>query len=235
MRKKKVAITLGIMCLILTFGIMIQLNTTNKADQTAARNIRENGLRDEVLKWKEKYDIAYEKLEQAQTTLEEERKKSVSKDADSVQKQEELKQINTALGLNDVTGRGIIITIKDNNSGKLGDRNDIIHDSDLKNIINELKNSGAQAISINDQRIVHSTAITCVGSVIQVNNEKVGSPFIIKAIGNQDLLWNVKRPGGFLEILEYTYGIPNETKKVNNVSIPKYSGVLTDKYLESIK
>ena len=180
MKKKQIGITLGIMCLLLTFGIGIQLKTTKNLVSTAGSTYRENGLRDEVLKWKEQYDRIYETLENAEQQLEKERQVSILDDDTSVEKQEELKKLNTYLGLTDVRGEGIIITLRDNTNSILGLAEDLVHDGDLRAIVNELKNNGAEAISINGQRIVPSTSITCAGTVIQVNNEIVGSPLYSK-------------------------------------------------------
>ena len=54
MNKKQVAITLGIMCFMLTIAISVQLKTMNSANSTVSQSLTENSLRDEVLKWKEK-------------------------------------------------------------------------------------------------------------------------------------------------------------------------------------
>lgn len=234
MNKKQVAITLGIMCFILVFGITMQLKTTESLVTTAG-TYRENGLRDEVLQWKERYDRVYEDLENAENMLEKERQVSISSDDTSVEKQEELKKINTYLGLTDVKGEGIIITLRDNTNSILGLAADLVHDSDLRSIVNELKNNGAEAISINGQRIVPSTAITCAGTVIQVNNEIVGSPFVIKVIGDQNMINNITRPGGFIYSLVEDYGINVKTEKSDEIKIDKYNGVLTNKYIQTIK
>jgi len=69
----------------------------------------------------------------------------------------------------------------------------LVHDEDLREIINDLKNSGAEAISINDQRIVSTTAIICSGSVVTINGVKLNSPFEIKAIGNKSSLGAITR------------------------------------------
>ena len=92
MNKKQVAITLGVMCFILTFGIMLQLNTIKDAVSTVGQGVKENGLRDDVLKWKEKYDITYDGLQRAEKELEKERKLSTSTDESSLEKQKKLKQ-----------------------------------------------------------------------------------------------------------------------------------------------
>lgn len=62
MNKKQISITLGIMCFILTVAICIQLKTIENTTTTVSQSLKENGLRDEVLKWKEKYDNAYADL-----------------------------------------------------------------------------------------------------------------------------------------------------------------------------
>ena len=168
--------------------------------------------------------------------MEKERQVSISSDDASVEKQEELKKLNTYLGLTDVEGEGMIITLHDNTASKIGTSADIIHDGDLRAIVNELKNNGVEAISINGQRIVPTTTINCAGTVIQVNSEIVGSPFVIKAIGDQNRINNLTRPGGYLELLQNKYGFSNiETKKSDNIVIEKYNGVLTDKYIKNVE
>lgn len=240
MNKKYVAITIGIMCFLLTIGIVIQLNTIKEANKTLGiGNSAENGLRDEVLKWKEKYDSTYASLLKEQKELENKRTEATKNDSNSAKLEEELKTANKLLGLTDVTGAGVIITIADNQTvtsqtlGIVVDTNSIlVHSSDIIQIVNELKNVGAEAISINDERIVLTTSITCDGNVVLVNGEKLGSPFVIKAIGNPEILSNLTIPGGFLDQLK-SDGVQVELKKSDKINISKYNGVITSKYLTS--
>lgn len=233
-KKRQIAITLGIMCFLLVLGIGIQLRTTQNLVSTAGSTYRENGLRDEVLKWKEQYDRIYGELEDLEDDLEKERQVSISSDDNSVEKQEELRKINTYLGLTDVVGEGIIITLRDNTTSMLGIANDLVHDGDLRDIVNELKNNEAEAISINGQRIVPSTTINCAGTVIQVNDEIVGSPFVIKAIVNQNMVSDdLTRSGGIIYWLKER-GINVEIRKSDEVKIDKYTGVLTNRYIKNI-
>ena len=109
------------------------------------------------------------------------------------------------IGLTEVTGSGIILTIADSeiDSNSVLDVSDLlIHDLDLLKVINELKNAGAEAISINNQRIILTTPIICGGNTININGERIGSPFEIKAIGSPEALANLSRPGGYLSKLE---------------------------------
>ena len=238
MNRNKIAITLGIVCFILTIAICVQVNTIKSTNMSVAQTFTENSLRDEVLKWKEKYDRAIELLDTSEKQLAKIRTDSAKNDSSTSSKEEEIRTNNVLLGLTDVEGKGIEITVKDDpnaSSQSIGALDDlsyhIVHDGDLRRIINELKNAGAEAISINDQRIVTTTTITCIGNVIKINDEKVSSPFVIKAIGFPERMESaLTRAGGYLDWLG-DFGIAISTKKLDNVRITKYTGAITSKYM----
>ena len=106
---------------------------------------------------------------------------------------------------------------------------------DILSIVNELRNTGAEAISINDQRVLTTTFIKCGGAIININGERVGAPFEIKAIGLPENLANLDRPGGYLDSLREKYQIGATLKKSDKLTIPKYSGVISYKYMSTIK
>lgn len=108
MNKKQIAITLGIMCFILTVAICVQLKTVENTTSTVSQSLKENGLRDEVLKWKERYDNAYEELTKSNKDLEEIRKSATQNDTKSQAKQEEIEKNNMLLGLQEDKRRRII-------------------------------------------------------------------------------------------------------------------------------
>ena len=242
MNKKQIAITLGIMCFILTVAICIQLKTIENTTTTISQSLKENGLRDEVLRWKERYDNVYEELNQSLKELEEVRKQATQNDTKSSAKQEEIKNNNMLLGLSEVKGEGLQIVIADNNTGTLKNESEaldlssqVVHYDDLIEVINALNNAGAEAISINGQRIIQTTAITCEGNVIKINGQKVSSPFTIKAIGSQGLLYgSLTMIGGYLYILDEA-GVIVETTQMDNLSVEKYSGVINYKYVKNEK
>ena len=192
-------------------------------------------MRDEVLKWKERYDNAYRDLNQAEKKLETERKSATENNSETAEMEKELKQINTLLGLTEVSGRGVTVTVDDNktSSSQILDANlAVVHDGDLIEIVNILKNAGAEAISINDQRIVNSTAITCDGSVVRINGEKIGVPYTIKAIGSPEgLKGALEMPNNYVDQM-IRDGVKVEIKKWNNLTIPKYDGVIENEYMK---
>lgn len=224
--KKQIAITLGVMCLMLSCGIVIQLNTIKNATASVGSSLEENELRDQVLRWKDKYDMTYADLEKAEKELEQRRQEASKKSNNSTNLEEKLKTNNILLGATEVSGQGVIV--------KLEDSIDLVHDLDIITIISELKNAGAEAISVNDQRVVSTTAITCDGNVILINGQKIGTPFTILAIGHaESLLGALARPGGYIELLNED-GVNAEIKKSNHITIPKYAGVITSKYMKNV-
>ena len=231
--KKMISFILGFMCLLLTYGIAIQVKTTNSTGTITSTNAKENQLRDAVLKAKEKYDNLYNELEEAEDQLEAERANSTQNNSELTDLENSIKEGKKAAGLSEVTGAGLVITLKISANSYIGDPNDLlVHYNDVIRTVNELKNAGAQAISVNDQRIITTTAIDCDGTVIKVNGEKIGTPIVIKAIGMQERLINVDRQNGYVMILR-SAGIEVDVKKDDNITIPKYTGVIKFNYLES--
>ena len=70
MNKKIICLILGLMCVLLSYGIAVQIKTINGTESTISTNSKENELRDAVLKSKEKYDNLYSELEDAENKLE---------------------------------------------------------------------------------------------------------------------------------------------------------------------
>lgn len=236
--KTTISIVLGLMCFALTLGIFVQMRTVKNSNSIVSQNYEENNLRTEVLKYKERYDNRYKELEKAEKELEEERKSSTENNSELEKKEEEIKQGNKIVGLSEVTGAGIIVTLSDSKkdaSSVLDPSLLLVHDADVLCIINELKNAGAEAISINDQRIVPTSSIVCGGNIIEINGEKTGAPFIIKAIGlPEQLMGALSRQNGYVDILRGA-SVGVELKKSNNITIPKYTGVITYKYAQTIE
>lgn len=239
MSKNKIAITMGIICFSLVLAIVIQIKTINNINLIGIQSSSNSELRDDLLKWNEKYESASYDTQKAEEKLEEIRKKAVQNNPELIQKQLDLKNNNTILGLTNVKGEGVIITLKDNNQAtneNIGISEDIrsylVHDANLRDIIRKLKISGAEAISVNGERVVNQTSIVCSGNVIRINDRKVGSPFEIKAIGSPELLYgNLKET---IESLNNT-GIIVEIKKSQNIEIQKFDGAITFNYSENLE
>ena len=100
----------------------------------------------------------------------------------------------------------------------------IIHDDDLLKVINELRAAGAEAISVNGQRLMATSEIRCAGPTLSVNNVRSAPPYEIRAIGDSATLESALRMrGGVMETLQ-VWGIQLEVKAAQDIVVPAYKG-----------
>ncbi|MCD8499532.1 MAG: DUF881 domain-containing protein [Clostridiales bacterium] len=99
---------------------------------------------------------------------------------------EELKRMQALAGLTDVTGPGVTVTLNDKPGyDVIRDSADaIVHDSDVRHVLELLKSSGAAALSVNDQRITNASYIFCIGPTILCNMQRLTPPYVIRAVGH---------------------------------------------------
>lgn len=235
--KKVISIILGIMCFALTLGICVQVKTIKNTNSTISQNQEANELRDEILRYKERYDNRFKELEEAEKELEKEREEATKNNSELEQAQQTITKENKITGMTEVTGPGVIITLTDGkgiSTSTLNPSQLIVHDLDVLSVVNELINAGAEAISINEQRWVLTTAISCRGNTIDINGERIGAPFVIKAIGLPEYLAGLERVGGYLEYMKED-GVGVNLEKSNSITIPKYSGVIKFQYLQNVE
>ncbi|MDX9917629.1 MAG: DUF881 domain-containing protein [Gudongella sp.] len=152
---------------------------------------------------------------------------------------EDLSKNKASSGYTGLKGPGVKIVMFDNidlEELSFGFNDDIIHDVDIMNIINDLKVAGAEAISINDERVMSYSEIKCGGPIIRINGKSIGTPFIIRAIGDPQLLMAaVNAPGTYGETLRTVFGIGLQPYAEDEVSIPAYSGDFAFSYAEPLE
>lgn len=234
MKKEKIvmAISIGIACFALALVMSMQYKVVQETDITSIENMRETELRTELSSWKAKYEEINEKYEETENMISQYQTKKESNNETSELLNKELSSIEKALGKTDVQGEGITITL--NNAT---DTDTLINADDLLIIVNQLRNAGAEAISINDQRIVNMSDIVNINIndydfFIKVNGERILAPYIIKAIGNQSYLEGaLLGNGGKLDELE-KLGQQVSLQKDKKLQIEKYNGEITTKYIK---
>lgn len=126
-------------------------------------------------------------------------------------------------GLTDVKGNGVIIKIDDADRDNYQGSSDslLVHEQDVQSILNELKKAGAQAISINGERITAISEQVCAGPTILVNRNRYSVPYVIEAIGNPDNLYNSLVESEYLHLM-IRDKIKVDFKKSNDILIPKF-------------
>ncbi len=230
MKKGKISIiiTAGIACFILVMIMFMQFKIVYETDISSIETMREEDLKQELANWKAKYEETEQKYQETEQTLNKYKEQSSSDSQTKQNLEDELANLNLMLGKTDVEGQGVIITLQDNDNSEQK-----ISAEELMIIVNYLRDAGAEAISINNQRVINNTYITLINnSFIKVNSQRVTSPYEIKAIGNSEYLKSsLIGNGGYAEkITSLGQQIKIEEKK--KVNIQKYDEEITTKYIE---
>lgn len=151
----------------------------------------------------------------------------------------EIDNNSAVLGTVDVHGQGIKLTLNDASNDFVASPEDydiaIIHNTDIIQVLNDLKNSGAEALSINGIRIIDRTEVYCNGAFLRVNGVKIAAPFQILAIGDKEVMKNYMLLNeNYLKSLELRK-IDVEVEQMDDIVIPAYDGKLKYTYLKNSK
>ncbi len=225
--KITMTITIGLICFVLVYVMFLQFRVIEETDITEIENMREAELTKNLAEWKSKCSELETQIDEREKKIDEYKEAMASSKEASDILEQELKQAKMLLGATDVSGDGIVIKIQDNEENA-------VTATLLLELVNELKLAGAEAICINNQRIINMTDITELSNgCILVNSQKVVSPYEISVIGEQTYLesaLNIKNAGFVDKYSKIGYTINIE--KVNNITIPKYNGEMTLKYIK---
>lgn len=230
MNKNKVVISIvfGVISIFLVTIMSIQLKTIDQTDITTLESMQEEELRNEILQLKEKngeienkIDENEEKIKEYEETLNNNQKASELLD-------NELKEYEELIGLTDVSGEGIILTLTDTDIRSY-------KPSNLVDFVNELKYAGATAISINDNRIINTTEIVEISKkyILLNGDQRISSPYIIKAIGDkQKMLETLNlKDEGYIDLYKSAeYDIKLEEN--SNITVYKYNKDINIEYIK---
>ncbi len=145
----------------------------------------------------------------------------------------ELRDVKATLGLLKAEGPGLIITFSDNPNPPPGEdpNNYIVHDYDLRILINALWRGGAEAISINNQRVVFNSSVRCAGTTILCNAVRLAPPYEIKVIGDpQKLIEMLNKDADANSLINHIvpqYGLVFKVKEMDKVIVPGYKGSIS--------
>ncbi|TAM61459.1 DUF881 domain-containing protein [bacterium] len=140
----------------------------------------------------------------------------------------ELQRFKIAAGLVALTGPGLTVALNDSPkpaAGPVDAQYKLVHDYNVREIVNELWASGAEAVAVNGQRYVAGTPIRCVGPVILVNEERIAPPYEISAIGPaKAMAAALQMPGGVLDAMgpQIQSGVQVHLAAATSLTVPAY-------------
>lgn len=183
--KTKRSIALALVCLSLGIILAWQYKSINNSETASGlENLREDQLKDELIQLQDDYADMLERFTELKNENEEIKEQGMNENDIRDRLNKELVEVKTFAGMLDVMGAGLRINMKEGSTFS-------IQDDDLLQLINELRAADAQAISINDERIVAMTEIRSVSSLyIMINGNRYTSPYEIKAIGDPQKMEN---------------------------------------------
>ena len=105
-----------------------------------------------------------------------------------------------------------------------------VRDRDLQRVVNGLWQAGAEAISVNGQRLTGLSAIRAAGDAILVDNRPLAPPYTVLAVGDGERLGSAFRDtvdGQYLQVLQENYGIRASLRTKDNVRLPAAQSLIT--------
>ncbi|EYR62960.1 hypothetical protein N866_04050 [Actinotalea ferrariae CF5-4] len=146
--------------------------------------------------------------------------------------------VRLAAGRVPVTGPGVTVSLTDAISS--GPRpagvtnNDlVVHQQDLQAVINALWSGGAEAMGLQDQRVISTSAFLCVGNVLLLHDNVYSPPYTVTAIGDPDelieALYDSEAIQRYLDYVE-AYGLGWEITVTDSADLPAYEGAIELEY-----
>lgn len=218
--------------LSLQFKTEIPTSGNFAADEVEARDSLLKSYLDEQLYLQSRILALRADIEKSQALIEEQNEES------NVQILNELKK---KIGLTEIRGRGIEITLDDSPFASRQGVNitdaELVQASDIRDIVNILNASDSEAISVNDQRLIATSPISSVGTNLLVNNSYITPPFIIHAVGDNEIMLQRLLNESLLPSIYERSGKSNIRFKIvlkDVLTIPIYNGGLKTNYLNLV-
>ena len=213
--------SIACVCMVLGFMLAVQFRTTEDLKGSVSYQ-RVEELSARLLQTEKERDALQTELKKLKESTE-----AGTADSEAVQ------ETRMKSGFMALEGPGVIVTLDDSKSkAKSGENPNLylIHDDDLLRVINELRAAGAEAVSVNGQRLIGTSEIRCAGPTLSVNNVRSAPPYEIKAIGDKESLEkSIKMRGGVEETLK-VWGIQLEVKTSDSIRVPAYEGSMQLRY-----
>lgn len=230
-RRDQVGRNLSLLVAGLTLGLLLSLNWRQPALNYAAEPAPRTGR---VWHSVERLEVEQRELKATLADLRQElaeQQQAAGANTDRLEAlRAELERQQLLAGRVAVQGPGIVVIVDDSEAQipPGADPNQyIVHEHDLRDIVNVLWMAGSEAIAINDERLVSHSSVYCVGSTVMVNDTRLSPPYLIRAIGNPRVQADYVRNPSYLKSLkekQRLYGLRFDVKSETSVTLPAYGG-----------
>ncbi len=189
---------------MLAYSYSIAVENKTEINTTSEGFMEQSKYREDLIEQKEKNKELTEEINEKQQEIRDYEKSFVSSEESVEALVKEAEKLRLLMGDIPSQGKGISVSLEDGeyNPSQENPNDYIVHESHVFKVVNELKISGAEAISINGQRLRANSFIRCTGPVITIDGKTFPAPFTIEAVGDPAvLLASVQLGGGVLDQL----------------------------------
>lgn len=145
--------------------------------------------------------------------------------------QRELDEAALQASVSAVEGPGMRVTLTDAphdvKPAGVGDDDLVVHQQDIQAVVNALWDGGAEAMTIQGQRVISTTGIKCVGNTVVLHGVPYAPPYVIEAIGHQDGMEAALSSSPAVQIYRQyaeAYGLGYDEERVGNFQMPGFVG-----------
>ncbi|BDE66509.1 membrane protein [Cutibacterium acnes] len=138
-----------------------------------------------------------------------------------------------SVGLEAVSGKALRVTLDDAPLSENPDGVDanmlVVHQQDIQMVVNTLWSGGAEAMTIQGQRVISTTAVKCVGNTVVLHGVAYAPPYVIEAIGDLNVMQKALDTSEAVRIYkEYVsaYQLAWSVERAGQVTMPAYTGAV---------
>jgi uncharacterized protein YlxW (UPF0749 family) len=148
-------------------------------------------------------------------------------------RQPRLDEQSNLAGLRPVTGQAVTVTLSDAPESVASDGVDedllVVHQQDIQSVVNALWSGGAEAMTIQGQRVISTTGVKCVGNTVVLHGIPYAPPYVVSAMGDQQRLRSALSQSPAVTIYQQyvdAYGLGYAERLEAKAQFPAYQGAL---------
>ena len=237
-QKRRLQRQLVLLVPALLFGLLVSLQWRTQSERSEL-TVRYNApLTDAASALQNEQNGLKAQLTDLRARLDEIQRNAGTQSGTAHELQTRIEQLKARAGLTDRTGDGVVVQLDDSHATGVASKDldkSICHSTDLTDIVNTAWRGGADAVAVNDERMVNSSSVYCVGSTIMVNGTLMSPPFSVAVIGPQNaLLAAYDDPTQLSDIKQRrnVQGLGFTVRRASAIHVPAYSGALNIRYAQ---
>ncbi|HEX6249630.1 MAG TPA: DUF881 domain-containing protein [Nocardioidaceae bacterium] len=157
--------------------------------------------------------------------------------------QERVEELEAPAGMSAVKGPGLTVELDDASAEEIaasGVKPDwlVVHQQDIQAVVNAMWAGGAEAMTVQGQRVISTTGIKCVGNTVVLHGIPYSPPYVITAVGDPAAMLAEINESPYIDIyLDYVerYGLGWDVLPHGEVELPAYTGPLELDYARTVE